>query len=77
MWICGEPGWSLDPGFLPPVPVSEIKFWEHRWLVTHNNEVWWHDEYHDPVQWVNVGVPGGPTPAEPTTWGKIKAEFQE
>ncbi|MFC1799452.1 hypothetical protein ACFL2Z_00865 [Candidatus Eisenbacteria bacterium] len=68
-------GWSQEHSeFTPPVPISQIKFWQ-RWACISTNDEYW--EYVGPG-WVNHGSPPiGPTSTQPTTWSKIKAEFGE
>ena len=57
-----------------PVPLTDLKFWEHHYCVTNNDEVW----FCDAGNWINLGVPpSGPTNMEPSTWGSIKAKWHE
>ena len=63
-------GWMLLQETTLPVPISQVKFWSAYSLITYDNELWaWGFNYGAP--------PTGPTPTSPTTWGKIKVEFQE
>jgi|GEM_PF-2288175 len=56
-----------------PIPVSEVKFWNHSWCVSNDNEVW----FGEAGVWTNFGTPPGLVSTEPTSWGKIKAEWGE
>lgn len=60
---------------VPPIPVSvsEVKFWNPWLLVTHDNHVWRNSW----PGWQDLGVwPGGATPVQEESWGKIKSEFR-
>lgn len=64
--------WTQDASV--PVTLSEIKFWHSAWFVTYSDEIW---QRSDGV-YSRIGAPPtGPTPTQPTTWGKIKAEWGE
>lgn len=68
-------GWRPDYSVPPlPVPVSEVKFWQWDALITWDNHIW----RVSGVEWVDGGAwPGGASPVEATSWGKLKAEFSE
>lgn len=59
----------------PPVPVSQIKFYEHNYIVTISDDVWIYLNSID--GWINLGVPGDVTNIEPTTWGQLKVKYEE
>ena len=75
VWDCsGVPAdWARQTDKEPPVPVCEIKFWERDSFVTLSNEMW----HREGAEWVNYGAPPGAASTHPTTWSKIKAEFEE
>lgn len=62
-----------------PVPVSEMKFWTGRTIVTHNNELWQckTEPENPPMGWRNCGQwPGGPVETSPSTWGNVKGKYE-
>ena len=69
-------GWIReDIRYDPPIPPSQIKFISDWFVISDANEAWY---YTSPTGWINYGAPpGGATLTQPTTWGKIKAEFGE
>ena len=75
VWDCsGVPsGWTRQPDSDPPIPVSQIKFWERDSFVTSSNEMW----HREGTEWVNYGSPPGLVSTRATTWSQIKAEFRE
>lgn len=75
VWGFDGVSWNLsdDP---PPMAPSEIKFYHGVYLITYDNELWYIASAGS--SWVNHGSPPvGPTLTQPSTWGKIKAEFGE
>lgn len=71
--VSRESSWFRHTEFDPPVPVSEIKFWMVDGFITTDNEF---ISCNRPG-WSSFGFwPGGPSPAEKTTWSKMKAEFK-
>ena len=68
-------GWEHSASvYDTPVSPSGIKFWAYNLLVTNSNELWTLGG----GVWTNYGAPPtGSSLTEPTTWGKIKAEFGE
>jgi len=80
LWNFATPeGWNLlvsmgEPVALP-LPVSQVKFMgDYQFLVDVNNNGW---SRVGPTEWVNYGPPSGGVGAQSTTWGKIKAEWEE
>jgi hypothetical protein len=67
-------GWTRSPDWDPPVPVSDIRFWDGTTLVTVNGQMW-HVE--PVVGWHNYGAPPGGAATQPSTWGSIKAQFNK
>lgn len=73
-----KPCWSRVNGFDPPMPTSQIKFWQFRGLVTTDDHVWtWaasqahpEGEYQDCGAW-----PGSPVGLQQSTLGTVKAKF--
>jgi len=73
VWWADPNGWDPRPDDDIPVPVSEVKFWDNDALVTVSNELL----YRTASGWRNLGPwPGGPSPAEKTTWSELKSEFK-
>ena len=72
VWGFDGTSWHLSDD-APPVAPGEIKFYHGVYFVTYDNELW----YKPPIgDWANHGTPpAGPTLTQPTTWGRIKAEF--
>ena len=66
-------GWQHESQFDPPVPVNQIKFWGRWEFVTLDNDL----IYLDYGTWRNAGPPPGVAATEPSTWGKIKAQWGE
>lgn len=69
-----SPGWGHLTEYDLPIPVTQVKFWPaptHFYTV--DNEFW----YKEGSEWVNYGAPPGGVATQPTTWGKIKAEWGE
>jgi hypothetical protein len=64
-------GWEHTMGYDVPIATAEIKFWNLTTLVTASNELWSHSS----SGWQDYGAPPGVTLTQPTTWGRIKAEF--
>jgi hypothetical protein len=75
VWDCSGilSGWTRQADRDPPVPVSEIKFWERDTFVTMSNEMW----HREGTEWVNYGSPPGVVANQSTTWGEIKAKLGE
>jgi len=74
-WGANQYGWFTVEYQTPPVPVSQIKFWAHNIFLTVDNEYWHYFDHG--TGWISYGVwPGGPSPAEKTTWSKLKSEFK-
>jgi hypothetical protein len=79
VWTVDNTGWMRDPVHDPPIPAGEIKQWT-TWgnifiAISQDNIAWLH--WAPDGQWHNVGPwPGGPSPAEKTTWSKLKSEFK-
>jgi hypothetical protein len=77
VWSCDALGhWVLrgDYPCSPPIPVSQIKFWNYYSVVTENNDVWtWNSGLNT---WANAGPPPGGVATQPSTWGSIKAQFK-
>ena len=78
VWFADEnpaTGWVVDSSIPPlPVPVSEVKFWAWDTFVTYGNEVW----RVGGGEWRSAGFwPGGASPVESRSWGRIKADFAE
>ncbi len=82
IWDSAGQCWILPPGGLNqgtyfryvtgdlPVPISDVKFAEGSNIVTFSDECYQLSD----GQWIAYGAfPGGPTPVEQTTWGRIKA----
>ena len=73
-FLCSEGGVDCAP----QIPVSQIKFWGDRLIITQDNVAWAYTNK-DPVRgWHNLGPwPGGPVSTEQSTWGEIKGEYKQ
>jgi len=73
VWRLNTDGWQHFAGYDVPFSLGDIKLWTREGLVTTNNEAY----RTNGGSWVSIGFwPGGPTPAEKTTWSKVKSEFK-
>jgi hypothetical protein len=80
IWRCEDSPfgtWTQYVECTPPVPVSQVKFWDPFHIVTQSDEVWWYFESGEHSGWNSFGTPPGGVATQPTTWSRIKAEFGE
>lgn len=75
MWVFRGGGgtgfWERFPLLNPPVPTSEIKFYESggQLIITRSDEAWWFSN----GNWANYGAPPlSPTPTKSPSWGQLK-----
>lgn len=70
-------GWQEHPiDWRPPVPSSQIKFWNAWVVITTDNVAWYHtNDVSNP--WVTLGPwPGGAVQTKPETWGGVKGKYE-
>jgi len=70
-WAPSLAGWARFPNLDPPVPLSEIAFWETTQLITTNGDYW---EYNG-ATWTNFGGPPEGTPASSSNWSQLKGSY--
>jgi hypothetical protein len=66
-----EGEWQLSPEQTPPIPLSEIAFWNTTNLVATNGDYW----VRSGNTWTNHGLPPFNTPAETSNWSNLKSSF--
>ncbi len=72
-WDQTDFSWEQLTDWSPPVPITQIKFWEGKMFISASDELW----FCDAGVWQNIGTPPGLVATQPTAWGEIKAEFGE
>ena len=63
--------WVRAVHFDPPVPLSDIAFWEWDRLIATNGDFW----YRGHSEWINMGAPPQGTPAGSSSWSQLKSSF--
>lgn len=58
---------------IPTELLPQIKSWSASYFVTNSDEVY---ALISGLGWVSLGTPGVPSSTEPTTWGKLKSQYQ-
>ncbi|PWB38480.1 MAG: hypothetical protein C3F02_03950 [Parcubacteria group bacterium] len=59
---------------VPPVPVSDIVFFNYLTAITSNGDGWINQNFNT---WVNLGpVPGGAVNVQPETWSGMKERYR-
>ena len=58
-----------------PFSGSEVKLFHDDFIITTSDEAWiWNS---GTQQWDNLGAYPGTSSVEPTTWGKLKTQYQD
>lgn len=72
VWELDFLGWDRI-GYVPPVPLDDIKLWTRNALVTFENTGYFFRDGH----WNDCGPwPGGSVPTSKNTWGSVKGKYE-
>jgi len=63
--------WVRDPSKDPPIPLSEIAFYDGFFLIATNGDAWRLYEN----EWTTIGAPPVGTPAGSSNWSQLKSSF--
>jgi len=75
VWSLFSLSWDRRPTQDPPVPISEIRFWQVNQLITHDDVAWAWSGYPD-FEWVNIGPYPGTVSVEAESFGSTKGRFR-
>jgi len=71
VWYREGGEWVRAAGLDPPIPISEIAFYEGNYFIATNGDFWlW-----DGNQWENGGAPPMDTEARTGSWSQLKSRF--